>query len=300
MKNIILLFCFILFSAVASAQYAVPQQTSTAMNGDERANLAFAHDFLRDILNRGNLDIATHYMSEDFISHNPNVAGSRESFVEALQSNPLLIQNVGQTTPEVQFAKNEYVFFMWASFIVNPMEPAIIYKYNTLDLLRIEDGKIVEHWDGARKSVAMDFGAKAMGGGTYNDSTNYSAREQVTHRLGQIEFRDILQYDNLDLAMEYFAPVYMQHNMNVPGGRDNFIEFFGRFAEPTPLTGEWITPPTLELVSGNFYLKFDERFEDDPGNPGEQSAYYRFDMVRVDDGLIQEHWDVAFPNNVSR
>jgi predicted SnoaL-like aldol condensation-catalyzing enzyme len=26
----------------------------------------------------------------------------------------------------------------------------------------------------------------------------------------------------------------------------------------------------------------------------------QFDMVRVDDGLIQEHWDVAFPNGVER
>jgi predicted SnoaL-like aldol condensation-catalyzing enzyme len=211
----------------------------------------------------------------------------------------LLIQNVGQTTPEVQFAKNEYVFFMWASFIVNQMEPAIIYKYNTLELLRIEDGKIVEHWDGARKTAAMNFGSKAMGGGVYNDSGNLSVREQETHRLGQIEFRDILQYGHAELAMEYFAPAYMQHNMNVPGGRDNFMDFFGG-RDSRPLTGEWVTPPALELVSGNFYLKFDERFEDDPGNPGQQSAYYRFDMIRADDGLIQEHWDVAFPNNVPR
>ena len=105
MKKIILLFSFLIVSIAASAQYSVPQQTSTAMNGDERANLAFAHDFVRDILNAGNLDIATHYMSEDFISHNPNVAGSRDSFIEALRTNPLLIQNVGQTTPEVQFSK---------------------------------------------------------------------------------------------------------------------------------------------------------------------------------------------------
>jgi predicted SnoaL-like aldol condensation-catalyzing enzyme len=33
---------------------------------------------------------------------------------------------------------------------------------------------------------------------------------------------------------------------------------------------------------------------------GRQTAYYRIDMVRVDDGLIQEHWDVAFPNGIER
>ena len=34
----------------ASAQYAVPQQTSYAMNAAERANLQLVHDFWRDIV----------------------------------------------------------------------------------------------------------------------------------------------------------------------------------------------------------------------------------------------------------
>lgn len=294
MKKLLLLVSMLIVSITASAQYAVPQQTSTAMNGQERANLQFAHDWVRDILNRGNLDIASHYMPENFVSHNPNVAGGRDAFVDALRDNPQLIQNVGQTTPEVQFAKNEYVFLMWANFAIDSIEPAHIVKYNTIDLLRIENGKVVEHWDGARKSVTTNFGRKAMGGGVYNHSMNLSATEEDTHRLGQVEFRDILQYGHVELAMDYFDPGYMQHNPNVPGGRDNFMEAFG--GRPSrPLTGEWVTPPTLELISGNYYLKFDERMEDDPGNPGGQSAYYRFDMVRVDDGLIQEHWDVATP-----
>lgn len=297
MKRIILLLVFSVFSAAVFAQYPIPQQSpSMAMNAEERANLEFVHDFWRDIVNGGNLDIATHYIPDGFISRNPNIGAGRDAFIDTLRTNPLLLQNRGQTTPEVQIAKNEYVFFMWASFIVNPMEPAIIYKYNTLDLFRIQDGKIVEHWDGARKVVDADFGAKGMGGGVYNDSTNLSAREQETHRLGQIEFRDILQYGHAELAMEYFAPGYMQHNMNVPGGRDNFMDFFGG-RESQPLTGEWVTPPTLELVSGNYYLKFDQRFED--AASGGQNVYYRFDMIRADDGLIQEHWDVAFPRGIA-
>ena len=31
-----------------------------------------------------------------------------------------------------------------------------------------------------------------------------------------------------------------------------------------------------------------------------KTVFYRFDMVRVDDGLIQEHWDVAFPNGIGK
>ena len=298
MRRTLILAVLAVFVGVssASAQYPVPQQTSYAMNAAEWANLQLVNDFRRDILQGGNLDIATHYMPADFVSRNPNIGAGREAFLQVLKARPDLLQNGSQRAPEVQFAKNEYVWLMWANFVIDPMEPAHIYKYNTLDLFRIADGKIVEHWDGARKAVDTDFGEKGMGGGVYNDSKNLTTREQETHRLGVVEFKDILQYGHTDLAMKVMAPVYMQHNPNVPGGRDNFIKAFGG-RESMPIMDEWRTPPTLELVSGNFYLKFDQRME---GPDGNQTAYYRFDMVRVDDGLIQEHWDTAFPRNIER
>ena len=280
-----------------SAHFRTPQQVSYAMNGQERANLELVHDFWRDVMMRGNLDIAPHYMPEDFVSWNPNVAAGRDAFVQTLRTRPDLVQNAlieGMDHVEVQFADGPYVFLMWANYVNDVIEPAHIYKYNTLDLFRIENGKVVEHWDGARKVVDTDFGAKSDGGGTFQNSMNLSDLEQDTLRLGQIEFRDILQFGHTDLATQYFHPTYMQHNSNVAGGLDNFIVNFGGRGEPQPLTGAWITPPAIEMVSGNFYLKFDERMEDDPA--GGQSTYYRFDMVRVDDGLIYEHWDVAYPN----
>ena len=299
-KTFIAALAFIACSAAfVSAQYRVPQQTSYAMSVAEKANLQLAHDFWRDIMLGGNLDIASHYMPADFISRNPNVAAGREAFVKALRERPALFQNTSQRagTPEVEFAKNDYVFFMWASFVIDPKEPAKIFKYNTLDLFRIANGKVVEHWDGAHKSVAGDFGPKSQGGGTYQSSSNLSAKEQETRKLGIIEFKDILQYGHTELAMQYMAPGYMQHNMNVPGGRDNFIKNFSTRPK-SDIKDAWVTPPTLELISGNFYLKFDQRTEKDPTDPAKMAVFYRFDMVRVDDGLIQEHWDVAFPNGI--
>jgi predicted SnoaL-like aldol condensation-catalyzing enzyme len=298
MKKALILAAMVAIAGMTtlSAHFRTPQQVSYAMNGQERANLALVHDFWRDVMQRDNLDIAPHYMPEDFVSWNPNVAAGRDAFVDTLRTRPDLIQNAlveGMDHAEVQFADGPYVFIMWANYVNDVIEPAHIYKYNTLDLFRIADGKIVEHWDGARKTVDTDFGAKSDGGGRFESSMNMSALEQDTHRLGMIEFKDILQYGHTELANEFFHPTYMQHNPNVAGGLANFIENFG--GRPSqPLAEAWITPPALEIISGNFYLKFDKRMEDDPA--GGQSAYYRFDMVRVDDGLIYEHWDVAYPN----
>jgi predicted SnoaL-like aldol condensation-catalyzing enzyme len=300
MKRLLVAVMFLaLGAATASAQYRVPQQTSYAMNVAEKANLQLAHDFWRDIMLGGNLDIASHYMPVDFVSYNPNVATGRDAFVKALRERPALLQNTSQRagTPEVAFAKNDYVFFMWASFVIDPIEPAKIFKYNTIDLFRIANGKVVEHWDGAHKSVPGDLGPKKAP--VYAHSTNLSAKEQETKKLGMIEFKDILQYGRTELAQQYMAAGYMQHNMNVPGGRDNFIKNFSTRPK-LEVKEAWVTPPTLELITGNFYLKFDERMEKDPTDPAKMSVFYRFDMVRVDDGLIWEHWDVAFPNGIRR
>jgi predicted SnoaL-like aldol condensation-catalyzing enzyme len=284
----------------ASAQYRVPQQTSSAMNEAERANLQLVHDWWRDIMQGHNLDIASHYMPADFISRNPNVpAAGREPFIKVLRTRPDLLQNYGQHDPEVQFAKNDYVFLMWANFVPDPTWPARIYKYDTFDLVRVANGKVVEHWDGAHKSVPGDFGAKNQGGGVYHTSTNLTPEEQQTLKLGMVEFRDILQYGHTELALQAMAPTYMQHNPNVPGGRDGFVKNFSSRPKK-PLEDKWVTPPTLELISGDFYLKFDQRLEPDPTDKERKSVFYRFDMVRVDDGLIQEHWDVAYPNGIPR
>ncbi len=40
--------------------------------------------------------------------------------------------------------------------------------------------------------------------------------------------------------------------------------------------------------------------EKDPTDTAKMAVFYRFDMVRVDDGLIQEHWDVAYPNAITK
>jgi predicted SnoaL-like aldol condensation-catalyzing enzyme len=125
MKKLLMLVAVLAATSVVSlsAQYQVPRQTSYAMNAAEKANLQIAHDFWRDIMLGGNLDIASHYMPADFISRNPNVAAGRDAFVKALRENPLLFQNTRRQragTPEVEFAKNDYVFFMWANFVGQP------------------------------------------------------------------------------------------------------------------------------------------------------------------------------------
>jgi predicted SnoaL-like aldol condensation-catalyzing enzyme len=121
-------------------------------------------------------------------------------------------------------------------------------------------------------------------------------QEKKNQDTAIIEMKDILQYGHLELADKAMAPGYIQHNPNVPSGRDGFKTFFARFAKPEPIKDEWKRPPVLILTSGNIVFFLVENEGKEPADPSKTYKYNWFDMLRVDDGMIQEHWDTAKKN----
>jgi len=123
-----------------------------------------------------------------------------------------------------------------------------------------------------------------------------SPQEKKNQDIAIIEMKDILQYGHLELADKVMAPGYIQHNPNVPTGRDGFKTLFARFAKPEPIKEEWKKKPLLILTSGNIVFFLLENEGKDPADPSKTYKYNWFDMLRVDDGMIQEHWDTAKKN----
>jgi Uncharacterized protein conserved in bacteria len=111
-----------------------------------------------------------------------------------------------------------------------------------------------------------------------------------------VEFKDILQYGHTELAEKVMAPTYIQHNPNVPTGRAAFVEFFSRIRKPEPIQAGWKNKPTLMFASGPYVFLIVKRAEKDPDDPNQTYPAYWFDMVRVENGMIQEHWDAATKN----
>ena len=125
---------------------------------------------------------------------------------------------------------------------------------------------------------------------------NHSPQEQKNLEIATVEFKDILQYGHVELAEKVMAPGYIQHNPNVPTGRAAFVEFFSKIRKPEPIKAEWKNKPTLMFASGSYVFLIVKRAEKDPDDPSKTYPAYWFDMVRVDNGLIQEHWDAAVKN----
>ena len=104
--------------------------------------------------------------------------------------------------------------------------------------------------------------------------------------------RDFLTAHKLDTAEKYFTPSYIQHNPNAASGRDAVVQFFKqRWPNPEK------NPPDPKIVTlfaerDMVIVAFPREYKD----PKDASKTYTttwFDMYRVENGKIAEHWDPA-------
>ena len=266
------------------------------MTAKEQANLKFVLDWWRDVLQARHLDLAPKYQAENYIQHNINVPTGRAGFVQFFGRLGAPIDPIPDklaNPPVVQFAKGDFVVLVWEREAKDPADPSRTYKYNTYDMLRIQNGKVQEHWDYAIKAKGGPTGGAPDGIDYDAVKFNFSAQEKKNIEIATVEFKDILQYGHTELAEKVMAPTYIQHNPNVPTGRAAFVEFFSRIRKPEAIQAGWKNKPTLMFVSGPYVFVLVKQALKDPNDPTQTYPAYWFDMVRVDNGMIQEHWDAA-------
>ena len=102
-------------------------------------------------------------------------------------------------------------------------------------------------------------------------------------------WREVFQARNMDLAPTYMAENYMQHNPTVATGRQPFMDFFGRL-ERQPVKPTIDNLVTIMAEHDLVVLAF-RRELPDPKNPGQRYTTTWFDMLRIENGKIAEHWD---------
>jgi predicted SnoaL-like aldol condensation-catalyzing enzyme len=102
-------------------------------------------------------------------------------------------------------------------------------------------------------------------------------------------WREVLQAGHVDRAPEYLAESYIQHNPNVPTGRAAFMEFFGQMPR-TPVK-DTIDELVSIVAERDLVVLALRRELPDLAREGQTYTTTWFDMFRVADGKIVEHWD---------
>lgn len=119
------------------------------------------------------------------------------------------------------------------------------------------------------------------------------AKLAANKRLVYDFWREVFEAGHLDLAEKYVAESYIQHNPNVPTGRAAFVEFFSKFKKPGPISPTIGAPLVAITAEGNLVVLSFARENPDPKDPAKKYSTTWFDMFRIENGKIAEHWDPA-------
>jgi predicted SnoaL-like aldol condensation-catalyzing enzyme len=102
-------------------------------------------------------------------------------------------------------------------------------------------------------------------------------------------WREVLAAAHVEVADKYMHPDYIQHNPNIATGRQGFVEYFG--ARPRREIASTIANLVTIVAEGDLVVFSFRRELTDPQDSTKQYTSTWFDMMRVKDGKIAEHWD---------
>lgn len=261
----------------------------TAASGSAIATGALAHDaiskkpivvaFLGAVVQQDTAKMRD-MANADYIQHNPFVPTGLEPFIGLL---PVLKQN-GTTPENVRiFEDGNYVFMhnIWHN-----AKPFGADEMIAFDILRVdENGKIAEHWDAMTTLVKETASGRSQTDGptVVEDRDKTEANKALAVAL----IEDVLMGKNPSKISEYIsAEHYHQHNPAIKDGLSGIVEAVQYLTAQNNMFK--YSKIHKVLGEGNFVLTVSE---------GEWSgkAQVFYDLLRMKDGKIVEHWDVIQP-----
>jgi predicted SnoaL-like aldol condensation-catalyzing enzyme len=104
-------------------------------------------------------------------------------------------------------------------------------------------------------------------------------------------WRAIIQGGHVEMAPQFFTEGYIQHNPNVATGRDALVAYIKKTRPVRPIEDKITFPVISILAEGDLVMLATVSYSPDPENPGKKYAGTHFDLFRIENGKIAEHWD---------
>jgi predicted SnoaL-like aldol condensation-catalyzing enzyme len=118
-------------------------------------NKKVVFDFYRLVFEPRNTDLVEVYIAPDIIEHNPRMKNGSEELVKLIKSLPKpASDDIGpalKNPPVLITAEGDLVTYIFKQQVPDPADKSKTYELFSFDTFRIRNGKIVEHWDGARR-----------------------------------------------------------------------------------------------------------------------------------------------------
>ncbi len=119
---------------------------------DNNPNLTLMSDFAQQVFVNKDLSNLNAYMHKDYIQHNPSVAQGSEGFKIFFNDWFTAIPDFNYELKNI-IANDDYIWVYgnysgthsneWLGIPASNAE----YQFDAIDIFRVEDGKLAEHWD---------------------------------------------------------------------------------------------------------------------------------------------------------
>ena len=119
------------------------------------------------------------------------------------------------------------------------------------------------------------------------------AKLAANKRLVYDFWREVFEGGHMELADKYMAEGYIQHNPMVPTGRAAFVEAFSKRVKPVAIEPRVKAPLVAIVAEGELVVLSFVRENEDPKDATKKYTTTWFDMFRIENGRIAEHWDPA-------
>lgn len=223
----------------------------------------------------GDTEAAKNLLAEGYIQHNLAYGTGRDAFVGSVAY--LAAAPVKTTVQNIRaFEDGDKVFLQTVYNFAGAGEQV------AFDIFRFDaEGRIAEHWDNLAAKAAPNPSGHTQIDGTLEKrlGDGETTRQIVSGFVG-----DVLRGENPDKLTSYFdGDTYIQHNTGIADGLSGLGAALAALAEQGI---EMIYNKTyMVLVDGNYSLAVSE------GTFGGAPTSY-YDLFRVENGKIAEHWDV--------
>lgn len=230
---------------------------------------------LLNSFNTGDQTPISYINPNQYVQHNLSVGDGLAGFGEVMQH-----------APPQGFKAKVHRAFQDGDYVFTHTEYDFFGPKAGFDVFRFEDGLIVEHWDNLLEVQPPNPSGRTQ----FDGATDITDKEKTAANKASIKgfINDVLLNHENDKLTTYINPTkYIQHNPAVADGLDGFGAAMKYFAE-NGLVMEY-TKLHKVLGEGNFVLTMSEgKF-----GKGEHTAFY--DLFRLENGQIVEHWDVIAP-----
>jgi predicted SnoaL-like aldol condensation-catalyzing enzyme len=120
-----------------------------------------------------------------------------------------------------------------------------------------------------------------------------AAQMEANKKLVLEFYRNVWEPQRLDAMKDYYDQNIIEHNPNVKSGIQGFAETMGRRWQPKPVQATLQNPPAMVLADGDTVTLVFKRARPDPADPTKMYDTFWFDMFRIKNGKVVEHWDAA-------